>query len=357
MKKRHVVALLLCTLLGAATTMMVWGESSKDSLQIATRSQQSTSPKIAIAYVEDFRKGVPDPDMFTQLIYAFAEFNDDCDGVVIKNPEKLQAMADLKKQNPDLKVILGIGGYKKEGFSEMSGDKKKRKAFVKDVTHIIDSLGLDGIDLDWEFPTTDKGGHTASPDDDKNYALLVKDLRKSLGKKKQISYFSLPNGAFINHKKMLPYVDYVNVSGYNLVTPKEGERLYHQSSLYPSPLTGTWCVKKAIETHLKLGVPKEKILLGIPFYGRGVSPFPSYLDCRLFSKYSGNLKPLWDSKAQAPYYADEEGNLVLGYDDERSIAAKFDFIRLNDIPGVFVWNYDSDFDDHRLGKTIQKLRK
>lgn len=357
MKKRNIAVLLLSTIVIAVTTMMVWGESSSDTLQIATQPQKSKSPKIAMAYVEDFRKGMPDPDMFTHLIYSFAEFNDACDGVVIKNPEKLQAMADLKKRNPDLKVILGIGGYKKEGFSEMAGDKKRRKAFVKDVTHIIDSLGLDGIDLDWEFPTTEKGGHTASPDDDKNYVLLVKDLRKSLGKEKQISYFSLPSAAFINHKKMLPYVDYVNVSGYNLVTPKEGERLYHQSSLYPSPTTGTWCVKKAIEKHLNLGVPKEKILLGIPFYGRGISPFPTYLDCRLFSKYSGNLKPKWDNQAQAPYYADEKGNLVLGYDDERSIAAKFDFIRLNDLPGVFVWNYDSDFDDHRLGKTIQKLRK
>ncbi len=47
----------------------------------------------------------------------------------------------------------------------------------------------------------------------------------------------------------------------------------------------------------------------------------------------------------------------MGFDDERSIAAKMDFVRTNGFPGVFVWNYDSDFDDHRLGKTLKKLRK
>lgn len=357
MKKRHIAISLLSIVLLAITTVVVWGESSTDDLRIATGTQKSNTPKVAIAYVEDFRKGLPDPNMFTQLVYAFAEFNDECDGVVIKYPEKLKAMADLKNQNPALKVILGIGGYKKEGFSEMTGDKKKRKSFVKDVTQIIDSLDLDGVDLDWEFPTTDKGGHTASPDDDKNYALFVKDLRKSLGKKKQISYYSLGSGIFINHKKMLPYVDYVNVSGYNLVTPQEGQKLYHQSPLYSSEKLGVWSVKKSVEAHMKLGVPKEKILIGIPFFGRGKSPFPSYVDYSQINKYADGLKPLWDSNAQAPYYADKSGNLVLGYDNARSIAAKFDFIRLNDLPGIFVWNYDADTDNHELGKTIQRLRK
>ena len=97
--------------------------------------------------------------------------------------------------------------------------------------------------------------------------------------------------------------------------------------------------------------------MGIPFYGRGKDPFPTYLDCRIFDKYSGNLKPQWNEEAQAPYYADENGDLVLGYDDERSIEAKFDFLRANGLPGVFVWNYGSDFNDQRLGKTIERLRK
>lgn len=357
MKKRHFLISLLSITAVAMTAFAVWGKTTGTKLKHGNEGPKDTSPKIALAYVEESRKGVPDPFMFTHLIYAFADFNDACDGVEIKHPEKLQSIVDLKKQNPDLKVMIGIGGYKREGFSEMSGDKKRRKKFVRQIKHIVDSLGLDGVDLDWEFPTTTDGGHTASPKDDRNYATLAKDLRKALGKDKWLSYYSNNSGAFIDHKRMAPYVTYVNVSGYNLSVPTEGKHGYHQSPLYPSRKTGEWCVSKSIEKHIDLGIPKEKILMGIPFFGRGKKPFPSFAECSQFDKYAGDLKPVWDNEAQAPYYADENGELLMGYDDERSIAAKFDFIRANGINGVFVWNYDSEYDDHRLGKTIDKLRK
>lgn len=357
MKSRNILTSVAGVAIVLLTALAVESQNNLTLLK-AGEGVRDTSPKIALAYVESGRKEIPDPDMFTHLIYAFTEFNDACDGVVIDHPEKLQAMADLKKVNPDLKVMIGIGGYKREGFSEMARDRKKRKAFVAQVRHIIDSLGLDGVDLDWEFPTTEAGGHTASPKDDRNYVTLVKDLRKALGKDKWISYYSNNGAGFIDHKGMVKYVDYVNASGYNLAVPKDGDNRnpLHQSPLYPSEAFGDWCVKASLERHLRLGVPREKLLMGIPFFGRGRGPFPSYLNCDKFKNYSGSLKPLWNDEAQAPYYADEKGNLVLGYDDENSIRAKMEFIRANSLPGVFIWNYDSDFEGHRLGNAIRKLR-
>lgn len=356
MRTKNIIITIVAFAAVCATALAVWGQNTV-TLKPGTTGPYDKSPKIALAYVECGRKGLPDPNMFTHLIYAFADFNDNCDGVVITKPDKLKGMADLKNENPDLKVILGLGGYKREGFSEMARDKKKRKAYVRNVKNIIDSLNLDGVDLDWEFPTTEAGGHTATPQDDKNYVLLVKDLRKALGKKKWISFYSFNTGDFIDFKNMAPYVNYVHVSGYNLAIPKDGKKSYHQSPLYPSSKLGNWCIKKSIERHIERGVPQEKILMGIPFFGRGVKPFPTYLDCKTFDKYSDGLTLMWDDDVKAPYYADEDGNLVLGFDNERSIEAKFDFVRANNLPGVFVWNYDSDFDDHRLGKAIQRLRK
>lgn len=357
MKKRHLLISLTGIAVIAMTAFAVWGQSGTARLKHGTDPHKDTLPKIAVAYVPGASKRALNADMFTHLIYAFGEFNDDCDGVVITHPEKLQAMADLKKQNPELKVILGIAGEKREGFCEMAADRNKRKAFVKDVKHLIDSLGLDGIDLDWEFPTITNGGHNATPNDDKNYVTLVKDLRKALGKDKWISYYSYNRGDFIDHKHMVPYVDYVNVSGYNLAVPKEGQRGIHQSPLYPSRKFGEWSIIKSIERHMDLGIPKEKILMGIPFYGRGKSPFPTYAECHSFNKYTDGLNLLWDNEAQAPYYADKNGDLVLGFDDERSIAAKFDFLRANELPGVFVWHYSGDYMDQRLAKTVERLRK
>lgn len=355
--RKKILALLFPVVAVIAMAAFALHADSKVELKRGVASPTDRSPKIAVAYVESFRKDMPDPDLFTHLIYAFAEFNDDCDALVLPTPERLKEIARLRSLNPGLKVILGVGGYKREGFSEMAGDKKKRKSFVKSVKSIVDSLGLDGVDLDWEFPTTEAGGHTASPDDDKNYVTLVKDLRKKLGRKKWISFYSNNSANFIDLKGMVPYVDYVNVSGYNLSIPKDGERAYHQSPLYSGTATGAWCVKKSIERHIGRGVPPEKILMGIPFFGRGKAPFPSYLERNTFGKYADGVHIVWDDEAEAPYYADKDGNLVMGYDDERSINAKFDFIRTNCLPGIFVWNYDADYPDHRLAKTIEKLRK
>ncbi len=322
--------------------------------QFTTPTAKSTEPKISLAYVESGRTTLPDPDLFSHLIYAFCEFNDSNDGVVVANPERLRSLSNLKEENPDLKVILGIGGYKKAGFSEMSGDKKKRAAFINQCADIIQQYNLDGIDLDWEFPGTTAGRHTASPKDAGNYAKLVKELRKKLGKDKWISFYSNNSGKWIDFPKMLPWVDYVNVSGYNLSTPKEGSVLYHQSTLFPSKQCGNWSISKSIQRHMELGVPAEKILLGMPFFGRGKSPFPSYVEDRAIGQYNGECELVWDEEAQAPYYSDKNGTLVLGFDNEKSLKRKCDFIRETGLGGGFIWNYDADYDDHRLAKTLQE---
>lgn len=354
MKKRQILISLMSIAAVAMTAFAVWGEGN--TLKRPTEHVADNTPKIAMVYMVDRFESLPDPETFTHLVYAFGNFNDNYDGVVIKYPEKLKAMAELKKQNPELKVILGLNDYRKPGFSEMTSDKNKRKAYVKSVKQIVKEYNLDGVDLDWEFPTTEKGGHTARPDDDKNYVKLAKELRKALGKDKWISYYSNNSGRFIDHKGMLPYVTYVNVSGYNLAVPREGQTPLHQSPLYSGKKTGSWCVSKAVERHLDLGIPKEKLLMGIPFFGRGLSPFKSETTCRDFDKYDAGLEKVWADDAQAPYYADKDGNLILGYDDERSIEAKFDFIRANDLPGIFIWQYDGDFADKRLSRTIKRLK-
>lgn len=357
MKKKYIIAPLLCVAIIAMTAIAVWGQGSGTRLKRGNEAPKDTLPKIAAAYVADVGKRPVDPFMYTHVIFAFVEFNDDCDKVFIQRPEKLQSLVDLKKENPNLKVIASIGGYRREGFSEMARDKKKRKSFVKSVKHLVDSLGLDGIDLDWEYPTTEDGGHTATPHDDKNYVAFVKDLRKALGKKKLISYYSGNSGAFIDHKGMAPYVDHVHVSGYNISYPKKGSRGGHQCQLYPSSNLGDWSILRSIERHIDLGVPQEKIMLGVPFFGRGRDPFPSYEGCRFFDKHSAGLELKWDEEAQAPYYCDADGDILMGFDDERSLAAKFDFIRANGLQGVFIWNHDEDYPDHRLGETIRRLRK
>lgn len=319
---------------------------------VSLAADNCSNKKISLAYVESARPNIPDPFIFSHLIYAFCDFNNTNDGVELTNPDKLRKMCLLKDINPDLKVILGIGGFKKEGFSEMSADKRKRSNFVKQCKQIIDGYGLDGIDLDWEFPGTTAGGHSASPDDEKNYVKLVKDLRKTLGKNKTISFYSNNSGNWIDFPGMLKYVDYVHVSGYNLDVPKPNKKIKHQSPLYSSPATGDWCIDKSIKRHISLGVPPDKILMGIPFFGRGTDPYPNYVEAKGIPRHTEEQEEKWDDSAKAPYYVDKDGDLALGFDNEESISIKCDYIKSHQLAGSFIWTYDSDFDDHRLGRQL-----
>lgn len=318
------------------------------------RKLENKITKIRVAYVECERPTIPQDDLFTHLIYSFAYFNKNNDGVEVTNPDKLKKMSLLKNKNPNLKIILGIGSVRRDGFSEMACDSRKRESFAKSCKNIIRNYKLDGVDLDWEFPGTEAGGLTARSDDAYNYSLVVKELRKVLGKNKTISFYSNNSGKWIDFDKMLPYVDYVNVSGYNLSVPKSGKDLNHQSSLYPSKEFGSWCIDKSIKKHVDLGVPPEKIVLGIPFFGRGKKPFPGYVECNRFKKYTKGAILCWDNDALVPYYKNKNNKLILSFDDEKSLMYKCEYIKSKGLAGAFIWNYDSDYSDHKLAKALGK---
>lgn len=348
MRLRFVILSLLSVSIG----LMLLSLSDKEKRIVDI--EKSYLPKIRMAYVECQRPIIPQADLFTHLIYSFAYFNDNNDGVIVTNPDKLIKMSQLKNENPNLKIILGIGSMRRDGFSEMACDREKRELFAKSCDSIIRKYNLDGIDLDWEFPGTEKGGLTARSDDAYNYGLVVKELRKAVGNNKSISFYSNNSGKWIDFDEMLPYVDYVNVSGYNLSVPQQGKDLNHQSSLYPSKNYGGWCIDKSIRRHMDLGVPPEKIVLGIPFFGRGKKPFPGYVECNKFHKFSGEADLCWDKDALVPFYKDNSNKLILSFDNEQSLRYKCDYIISKGLAGAFIWNYDSDYTDHKLAKALRE---
>lgn len=314
----------------------------------------SQASKLCMAYVYHEHDSIPDPDLFTHFFYAFADFNENNDGLTILNQGKLKKISELKKSHPDLKVILSVGGKKYEGFSEMARSKKKRRAFARSCKSILDSLNLDGVDLDWEYPGTTAGGHSASPDDAGNYVLVVKELRRLLGESKWISFFSSHSGYFIDLKGMEPYVDYIGVPGYDLSMPQNEINAKHHNNLYPSKKYGVWCIDSSIKRHIAKGIPRNKILLGIPFYGRGKEPMPKALSAFHIPQFAKNGSFEWDDEACVPYYQDKNANLLLTFDNERSIAIKCDYIRKMGLAGGFAWHYDADYPDHRLAKAMKK---
>lgn len=124
--------------------------------QYAADYRSATTPDgpVVIAYVTDNDRAVmPDPTVMTHINYAFGHVNKTFDGVRISNPERLHKISALKSQNPNLKVMLSIGGWGSGRFSEMAADPKLRKSFAKDCARVMKEFNLDGIDIDWEYPS------------------------------------------------------------------------------------------------------------------------------------------------------------------------------------------------------------
>ena len=90
----------------------------------------------------------------THINYAFGHVNESFDGVRIDNEERLKQIVDLKKQNPELKVLLSVGGWGSGRFSEMAANDEYRRAFAADCDRVVKEFALDGIDIDWEYPTS-----------------------------------------------------------------------------------------------------------------------------------------------------------------------------------------------------------
>ncbi len=303
---------------------------------------------IVAASVESFRKTIPDPWLMNHIHYNFGEINDTFDGLDIQNPARFQQIVDLKKINPDLKISISVGGKKRQGYSEMAADSLKRLAFARDVKEKLDYYGIDGIELDWEWPGFEGLGHTASEDDTQNYVKLVRDLRQELGPDKLVTFYSSNLAKFVDYPGMMQYVDYAMVGAYNLGMPPKR----HQSLLYPSSRFDDWCIARSIQLHLDAGVPPEKIVLGIPFFARCKWNGYTYVERASFDRYLPGFTEIWDEEGQVPYYADADGTPIATFDNPRSILNKCQWLRDQGFSGVHYWNYDADDSVHTLARTL-----
>lgn len=304
--------------------------------------------KIVVAYVcswTDLR--LPDPSLMTHINYAFGHVNKTFDGCDVQNPEFLMRVVGLKRQKPSLKIQLSVGGWTSGNFSEMAADAKCRMAFARDCGRIVKEYGLDGIDIDWEYPTSSEAGISSSPDDTRNFTLLMRDLRKVLGKDKLLTCATIADGKYVDFPACVKYMDFVNIMAYDVADPPR-----HHTTLFRSPLSGRITVSEAVEAHIRNGVPKEKLCLGMPLYGRG-DHGNAILDKYMKTGYTAGLyQEHWDAVGQVPYLTDWSGQLVWGAENPRSIAAKCQYIIDRGLLGGMYWETTEDNAQLDLMRTI-----
>jgi len=196
----------------------------------------------------------------------------------------------LTSQGP--KVILSIGGWNfpSSYFSKMVSSSESRSKFINSAKSFIQKNGLAGIDIDWEFPcspsrsdpvkitcdkfrqTQDEGGNC--PADTQNLPIFLKELRAALGSDMHISVASQAgekNWENLGLKEASPYVDHWNIMNYDYVVSDVpgGETMSPNAPLYTPSASGTaqMSIDYTVQGYLAAGVPAEKIMVGIPFYG------------------------------------------------------------------------------------------
>ncbi|OBZ83627.1 Endochitinase B [Choanephora cucurbitarum] len=308
----------------------------------------------------------------SHVLYAFANVN--TDGTILlgtidgkldpwkENDQDLHGnfkqLNLLKQQNRHLKVSLSIGGYSWSGnFSNVAASPKSRATFTKTAISHLQNLGLDGIDIDWEFPK--------DSNDAENYVLLLKELRNALDEYQQkidpteepfLLSVAMPCGPenyrILKLADMAKYVDLFYLMAYDFAGEWD-QQTGHQSNLFGGSLN----VNQAIDDYEKAGVPSKKLVMGMPAYGRGfsnTSPKPG-------SSYQGVPDGSWDRGSYdyknlpqegAEEYLDETNiaswsynkhtKEFVTYDTPDVVRAKSEYIKKRHLGGGMFWELTAD---------------
>ena len=331
-------------MMAAALGVLVSCGSVKSGEEAIAASRES---KVVVAYVTSWSEVMPDPQYMTHINYAFGHVNESFNGVKIDNEERLRQIVDLRKQKPELKVLLSIGGWGSGRFSEMAANDEYRRAFAADCDRVVKEFALDGIDIDWEYPTSSMANISSSPDDTENFTLLMQDIRAAIGNEKELTLATVASARYIDFKAILPSVDFVNIMAYDMASAPK-----HHSALYPSGHSGDITSDGAVTAHLKAGVPPSKLAMGMPFYGRGGDGYPSFQDYNKVGNTDTQYTEKWDEVAQVPYLADKNDTLVFGFENPRSLAIKCQYILDKDLLGGMYWDYSGDNEQGDLRRTV-----
>lgn len=120
-----------------------------------------------------------------QIIFSFCHLRDGKLGVDSpKDSITIKHLVSLKAKNPQLKIILSLGGWGGcEPCSAAFSTAEGRLTFAKSVKEVSDYFKVDGLDLDWEYPSIEGlPGHLYQAADKPNFTALLKILRSTLGK-------------------------------------------------------------------------------------------------------------------------------------------------------------------------------
>ena len=379
-KPRKLLKKLMMLVLLLTVTVVSLGQGAYDTQAAKAEGEapMETRRGRTVMYImdaPDLKLRDADAEALDQLNYSFALIKDGkADGSHWLGLKKVSAFL---RKHPHIDGVLAVGGWGADGFSDACMTAEGRQTLADSLLRLMDECGFVGIDVDWEYPGVPGTGIISREEDVENWYALLALLREGLDQREALHgreyILSVALGAGENHMKvydparLVPLVDQAVVMAYDLCG---FDRITgHHAGLYPNEsraLSGA----QAVRTLISGGLPAEKILLGIPAYGRvwrQVSGGGDGLDQR--ANTSGNktisfdeilrleqqgYTRRYDEKAQAGWWFD--GATFVSGEDGESIGFKGRWIVENGLQGAAVWQYTQDESGAMLGMLDAAMR-
>jgi GH18 family chitinase len=249
-------------------------------------------------------------DKLTHLNYAFLLPQPDGTVQDVANPWKLDQLV-AQAQPYGVKVLISVGGWGyAQPFEALAAQPQTRAAFVATLARYLKDHALDGVDIDWEYPTS--GGSA------QNYLALMRELRAALQPERKLLTAAVAavgeNGDGILNE-VFDQVDFLNLMAY------DASETDHSPYSYAEAALDYWSAR---------GLPQAKAVLGVPFYAR-----PGWVPYRKLEQ--------WDPAAANADELDYEGSEVY-YNGIPTLQQKTRLARQR-ASGIMIWELTQDTDD------------
>jgi chitinase len=310
------------------------------------------------------------------------------------NLRALVALKQQRQKHPQFKVVISVGGWNwSNRFSDVAASAPARANFIASSLQTMRRYGLDGIDLDWEYPGEAgvpcvAGEVCTRPEDRQNFIVLARELRAAFdkaghqdGKHYSITIAAGANGNYVGDgawvKELARSLDWINLMSYDYHMPWE-KSTGHHAALFadakdPATANGFYAAR-SVQRYLDAGVARDKLVLGVPFYGygwKGCAPGPNgdgqYQTCQggvtdgvnggnsygygqVLSRGAGYQR-YWNASARVPYMYSAAEQVWITYEDPASLQEKTRYIRQRGLRGAMFWELSADSD----GKLLQAL--